>query len=102
MYELILTSNARRDLRRLDATIHARVLNKLADLRANCDTHKHKVLTGPHKGEFSYRVTRDYRVLYTFDRQTRVLNQSVNCFSDSAPEQGLLGINKVLFPEPFQ
>jgi len=63
-------------VRRLNAAILARVLNKLEDVRENCDTHKHKALIGPHKSEFSYSVTRDYRGLYTFNRRTSVFTVS--------------------------
>lgn len=46
MYELILTSNARRDLRRLDAKIQRQILRKLRHLCENCDDYPHKALKG--------------------------------------------------------
>ena len=42
MYELILTSNARRGLRRLDAKIQTQILRKLERLRENCDGYPHR------------------------------------------------------------
>jgi mRNA interferase RelE/StbE len=76
MYRLTLTPEAEEDLARLDSKIEQRILDKLKWLCQNCEIHRHKALTVPHKGKFSYRVTRDYRILYTFDRQTRELTVS--------------------------
>ena len=76
MYELILTSNARRDLRRLDASIRNQIFHKLEWLCENCDNRKHEALKGKYKGKFRFKVAKHYRVLYTFDRQTRVLTVS--------------------------
>ena len=73
MYRLTLTPEAEGDLARLDSKIEQRILDKLKWLCQNCEIHRHKALTVPHKGKFSYRITRDYRILYTFDRQTREL-----------------------------
>ena len=76
MYRLTLTPEAEGDLARLDSKIEQRILDKLKWLCQNCEIHRHKALTVPHKGKFSYRITRDYRILYTFDRQTRELTVS--------------------------
>ena len=76
MYRLTLTPKAERDLARLDPTIEQRILSKLRWLCENCDNYRHKALTSTHKGEFSYRVTKDYRILYTFNRRTRELTVS--------------------------
>jgi mRNA-degrading endonuclease RelE of RelBE toxin-antitoxin system len=76
MYRLTLTPEAEGDLARLDSKIEQRILDKLKWLCQNCEIHRHKALTVPHKGKFSYRITRDYRILYTFDRQTRELTIS--------------------------
>ena len=52
MYELILTSNAKRDMRRLAPKIQKQVLNKLERLCENCDEYPHKALKGNYKGQF--------------------------------------------------
>ena len=73
MYELILTPNARRDLRRLSANIQAQVLSKLERLCGICERYPHKALKGRYRGQFSLRVADVYRILYTFDRQTQTI-----------------------------
>lgn len=76
MYELILTSHARKDLQRLDATIRTQILHKLEWLCEKCDNRKHEALKGRYKGQFRFKIAKHYRALYTFDRQTRVLTVS--------------------------
>lgn len=76
MYRLTLTQAAERDLARLDRTIEQRVLDKLKELCQSCDNRKHEALKGRYKGQFRFKVTRSYRALYTFNRQTRVLTVS--------------------------
>lgn len=71
MYTLQISGRARRDLRRLDAAIRLRVRAELDKLRENCETRQHKALKGIHSGKFSLTVAQHYRILYTFDRQTR-------------------------------
>ena len=84
MYELILTTNARRDLRRLSTSIREQVLSKLDMLCETCATRKHKALKGKFKGEFSLRVADAYRIIYTFNRQaqtvevTRIRHRSIS------------------------
>ena len=73
MYTLAFRARARSNLRRLDATIRARILNKLESLCENCDIHHHEALRGPHRGKFRLRVAGAYRVTYTFNRQTRTI-----------------------------
>ena len=68
MYELILTSNARRDLRRLDAKIQRQILRKLRRLCENCDGYPHKALKGKYSGQFKLR-SGDYRAIYTYNKQ---------------------------------
>ena len=75
MYELILTSNVRRDLRRLDAKIQRQVLRKLERLRANCDEYAHQALKGRHKGAFKL-ICGDYRAIYTYNKQTTTIEVS--------------------------
>ena len=73
MYTLKFRARARSNLQRLDGTIQARILNKLEGLCENCDTHRHEALRGPHRGKFRLRVAGAYRVIYTFNRQTRTI-----------------------------
>ena len=73
MYTLELRARARADIRRLDATIRTQVLYKLDRLCENCDNHPHKALRGRHSGKFRLRVANVYRILYTFDRRTKVI-----------------------------
>ena len=75
MYQLILTSNARRDLRRLDAKIQRQVLRKLGRLCENCDEYAHEALKGTYKGQFKL-VCGDYRAIYTYDKQTTTIEVS--------------------------
>lgn len=71
MYTLILLTRAEADLLRLSAPIQTRILNKLQQLRLICDDYPHKALKGGHRGKFSLKVAKDYRVLYTIDRRNR-------------------------------
>jgi mRNA interferase RelE/StbE len=70
MYELILTSNAKRDMRRLDPKIQRQILSKLERLRENCEQYPHKALKGPYKGKFKLPCG-NYRAIYTYDKQTQ-------------------------------
>ena len=76
MYTLELSADARSDLRYLDTAIRTRVRNQLTQLCKNCDQRPHKALRGRHKGKFSLKVAKNYRILYTFDRRTKVINVS--------------------------
>lgn len=76
MYTLDISAEARSDLRRLDPTIRARVRNILVQLQETCDDRPHKALRGRHRGKFSLRVAKHYRIVYTFNRQTREINVS--------------------------
>ena len=64
------------DLRRLHPTIRMRIRNKLVQLQETCDDRPHKTLKGIHRGEFSLRVAKHYRILYTFNRQTKEITIS--------------------------
>ena len=75
MYELILTSNARRDLRRLDAKIQRQILRKLRRLCENCDSYPHKALKGKYSGQFKLR-SGDYRAIYTYNKQALTVKVS--------------------------
>ena len=69
MYRLTIIPRAESDLRRLSAPIYTRILNKLERLCQICDDYPHKALKGPHSGKFSLKVAKNYRILYTFDKQ---------------------------------
>lgn len=75
MYELILTSNARRDLRRLDAKIQRQIFRKLRRLCENCDGYPHKALKGKYSGQFKL-PSGDYRAIYTYDKQSLTVKVS--------------------------
>jgi addiction module RelE/StbE family toxin len=75
MYQLILTSNARRDLRRLDAKIQRQILRKLRRLCENCDGYPHKALKGKYSGQFKL-PSGDYRAIYTYNKQALTVKVS--------------------------
>ena len=71
MYRLVIMPKAASDFERLDAAIQQRILDKLRALCENCEVYRHKALQGKHRGKFRLRAAGDYRVIYTFNRQTR-------------------------------
>ena len=73
MYRLEIMPKAEAGFARLDATIEQRILDKLKSLCQNCDTHRHEALRGTHRGKFRLRIADAYRVIYTFNRQTRTI-----------------------------
>ena len=75
MYELIMTSNARRDLRRLDTRIQTQILRKLRWLCENCDGYPHKALKGRYRGQFKL-PSGDYRAIYTYNKQVSTIEVS--------------------------
>ena len=75
MYELILTSNTKRDLRRLDAKIQRQILRKLRRLCENCDSYPHKALKGKYSGQFKLR-SGNYRAIYTYNKQALTVKVS--------------------------
>ena len=76
MYTLEISADARADLRRLDSTIRTRVYRKLTQLQETCEDRPHRALQGKHRGKFSLRVTKHYRIIYTFDRRTQKISIS--------------------------
>lgn len=76
MYTLEISADAREDLRRLDPMIRTRVQTTLVRLQETCGDRPHKALQGRHRGKFSLRVAKHYRIIYTFNRQTREINVS--------------------------
>ena len=71
MYRLTITTHAENDLRRISSPIQARILNKLQQLREICNDFPHKALKGIHRGKYSLKAAKDYRIIYTLDRSTR-------------------------------
>ena len=72
MYTLVFRSRARGSLRRLDATVRTRVLDKLDRLCEAGPMGRHKALKGKDRGKFSVPVG-DYRIVYSFDTRAQVL-----------------------------
>ena len=71
-----MSADARADLRRLDPAIRTRIRNTLLQLRETCDDRPHKALQGRHRGKFTLRVAKHYRIIYTFNRLTREISIS--------------------------
>ena len=71
MYTLTMDSRAESDLARLSPTIARRVRRRLERLCKDPDTEHHKALKGKHKGKFSLRIAKHYRVIYSLDRRTK-------------------------------
>ena len=69
-YEVALTPTAEEDLRRLDAPVADRVIEKIRWLAENADTVRVERLSGPWQGVCKLRVG-DYRVIYTRDSAAR-------------------------------
>ena len=76
MYTLEISGDAKADLRRLDPMIRARVRSTLLRLQETCEDRPHKALRGRHRGKFSLRVAKHYRIIYTFNRQTKEISVS--------------------------
>ena len=71
MYTLVTDPRAESDLARLPSMIAQRVRRKLGQLCENPDNEHHKALKGKHRGKFSLRVAKHYRIIYSLDRSTR-------------------------------
>ena len=69
MYTLTMDSRAESDLARL--SIAQRVRRRLERLCENPDNEHHKALKGKHKGKFSLRVAKHYRIIYSLDRSAK-------------------------------
>ena len=68
--EVALTPTAEEDLRRLDAPVAYRIIEKLRWLAENADTVRVETLSGRWRGVCKLRVG-DYRVIYTRDLAAR-------------------------------
>lgn len=68
-FQLVISNRFRRDLRRLDAQIHARILEALERLQEN--PHQGSQLTNVNIGAWRIRVG-DYRIRYDIE-EDRIL-----------------------------
>ena len=66
VYEIILNEKALKDLKKLDRTAAARIINKI-EKDLSKEPPAGKLLSGDLRGLFSYRVG-DYRVIYSKTR----------------------------------
>lgn len=71
-YELRMTPNAKRDIRRLEKDVAQRIMIKLLEKAENATTTKHKALKGEMRGLYSLRVG-SYRALYLLKQDERLL-----------------------------
>ncbi len=71
-YAVILTPQAKDDLRKLDRIIAQRILTKIKWLCENFDTVVPDALTGEFKGSFKLRVG-SYRTLYTVNADNHII-----------------------------
>ena len=69
MCELILTSNAEKNLQRLDPELRRQILEKLEWICENCHSPIHKPLRQNYKGQYKVR-RKGHRVIYTYDKGT--------------------------------
>ena len=72
MCELILTSNAERDLQRLDSKLGEQILEKLEWICENCHSPIHKPLRHNYRGQCKLRC-KGHRVIYIYDRKTATI-----------------------------
>jgi mRNA interferase RelE/StbE len=71
-YHVQFTARARKEFKALDNTIAERVLEKIEQLAQRIDNTKHEAMKGQFSGYYKLRVG-NYRVLYTLDREARIL-----------------------------
>lgn len=72
MCELILTSNAERDLQRLDSKLREQILEKLEWICENCHSPIHKPLRHNYRGKCKVRC-KGHRAIYTYDKETATI-----------------------------
>ena len=68
VYELAFHPEAAKELKRLEANVRQRVLNKVQWLLEHIEDVQHKPLTAQWEGTYRLRVG-DYRVIYSIDRK---------------------------------
>jgi mRNA interferase RelE/StbE len=72
-YQLVLTVEARSDIRRLAKNVRTRVFERLAWLAENAGQFQHHALQGSEwGGSYRFRIG-DYRVINQLDRTERLL-----------------------------
>ena len=71
MYTLVMDSRAESDLARLSRPIAQRIRQRLEKLCQDPDNEHHKALKGKYRGQFSLKVAKHYRILYSLDRRTK-------------------------------
>jgi len=71
-YELHLTPDAKKDIRRLDSQIARRIMKKLLELAENVEKVEHYALKGELKGLFRLRIG-DYRAIYLLKHEERLM-----------------------------
>lgn len=71
-YQLELTENSEKDLRRLDREVARRILIKLRTAAQTAGTGRHKALKGEWSPLYSIRIG-DYRALYALYHEERVM-----------------------------
>ena len=72
-FQIILTSEAQADLRRLGSAFQTRLLDKLEWIGENAELLRHQALRGREwVGCFRYRFG-DYRIIYQIDRSEQRL-----------------------------
>ena len=69
-YGLETTTEADRELARLDPQVAGLVRRRLEWLAENAETARHEALTGQYRGSFRLRAG-NYRALYDLDRANR-------------------------------
>jgi mRNA interferase RelE/StbE len=70
-FEIIFTSSAEKEIRRLPNSIIARVANRIDLISSNPFTIEHQKLFG-HENMFRCRVG-DYRIVYTIDLKSKTI-----------------------------
>ena len=68
MYKVVLTSEAQKDMIRLDGSLQTRLLDKIEWLGQNCLSIQHQPLQGNQwLGCYKYRLG-EYRIVYEYDQ----------------------------------
>ena len=72
-FDIVLTSEAQADIRKLAPALRNRILDKLEWMGANAQLLRHQSLRGKEwTGVFKYRVG-SYRIIYQLDTQVKKL-----------------------------
>lgn len=71
-YRLVLTPEAKEDLRKIDKANAERIVKKLHWLAENAEQVNHEALTGQWSGYYRWRIG-DYRAIYQLDHTARLL-----------------------------